>query len=543
MPRHATVGRPADASVGGGAKDCGRPQWLAGGGGPEGHAASPPSGTDAGPAAAAVAAGGTGGGNGLPRRGRWADEEPPCDRFREEDGSDYADYDVAAEDEAMDDAEEIDEDDAWTRRPTAEDLKSSWLQECRAVKALERVERADREPSSALLAARQARDDAERRWRQLLAPKPVAVRMGYAQKKLERAQRAVDRAHQDLRAFDEEAQRRWTELQDAIKHAEDRRDARQAALDELHQEAGDLASQRREAGHADGNKVRDLVAKELQAFVESLDEGSDARSRANLLLAKVANAVDAAEYQQYSICTDGEGECDDDGDAFQTVTRRARTQQRPQPAQDLRRPCAWSTNAQGRWNRSATTPVANGFSVLAERDATHEGCGTEAADRANVSGCTKPTPREQAVTPSSASASEAANSGKGRKNAREHADDDAPQPPSGKSHRGEDELVAVSVEAAGDDRARAAKLKQEQDAAIAAAREAGASFGDEASVQIAGQLYAHKVQLVADRAKAAGVEPSCEGRPLIGLAPQELNKWVQAVLDPAEAAARAGAVP
>ncbi len=537
MPRHAAPGKPADATVAGAEAECGRLQRHGGGGGAEGHNAVPSAGMDAGPMAAAAAAGGSGGGHGLPRRGRWADEDPPCDRFRDEDGSEYADFDVAAEDEAMDDAEEYDEDDAWNRRPTAEDLKSSWLQECRAVKALERVERGDRETSSALTAARHARDEAERRWRQMLAPKPVAVRMGYAQKKYERAQRAVEKAYQELQEFDDEAQRRWAELQDAIKRAEDRRDARQAALDELHQEAGNLAAQRKEGGPADGHRVRDLVAKELQAFVESLDEGSDARSRANLLLAKVASAVDREEYQQYSICTDGEDACDDDGDAFQTVTRRARTSNRPQPGQDSRRPCVWNTNAQGRWNKSSTTSIANGFSALAEQAAQNMGNEAECVDRAGVNGYTKPTPHEQAVAPSVGT--EVASGGRGRKNAREHTVD-APQPPSGKSHRGEDEAVVVSVEAAGDDRARAAKLKEEQDAAIAAAREAGASFGDEASVQIAGQLYAHKVQLIVDRAKAAGVEPSCEGRPLIGLAPQELNKWVQAMLDPAEAAARDG---
>ncbi len=537
MPRHAAPGRPTEADVGSEQVDGGRPPRFGSGGGAEGHGAAPPAGTDAGPRAAAVAAGGIGGGHSLPRRGRWADEVPPCDRFRNEDGSEYADDDVAAEDEAMDDAEEYDDEDPCTRPPSAEDLKSSWLQECRAVKTLERAERGDREPSSALAAARSARDEAERRWREMLAPKPVAVRMGHAQKKYERAQRAVDRAYQELHEFDEEAERRRAQLQDAVKSAEERRDARQQALDELHQEAGDLASQRKEGGPADGHRVRDLVAKELQAFVESLDEGSDARSRANLLLAKVANAVDREEYQQYSICTDGEDACGGDGGNFQTVSRRARTTQRHQDGQDPRRPYVWNANAQGRWNRHNTTTVTNGFSALAEAAAPHTGSGVEHSGRADGSGHTKPTPYEPANAPSPII--EAATGGKGRKNAREHSDD-APQPPSGKSHRGEDEEIVVSVEAAGDDNARAAKLKQEQDAAIAAAREAGATFGDDVSVQIAGQLYAHKVQIVADRAKAAGVEPSRDGKPLIGLAPQELNEWVQAVLAPAEAEAREG---
>ncbi len=443
----------------------------------------------------------------------------------------------------MDDAEDFDDDDACTGRPTAEDLRSRWLQECRAVKALEALERTERGtlgPSSALVAARSARDDAERCWRELLTPKPVAVRMGYAQKKYDRAQRAVDKAYQELRDFDEEVERRRAELQEAAKRAEDRRDARQEALDDLHQEAGELASQRKEHGSADGNRVRELVAKELQAFVESLEEGSDARGRANLLLAKVASVVDREEYQQYSICTDGEDACGNDEGAYQAVTRRARASQRPQVGQGQQRAVAWNANAQGRWNRHSVITVTNGFSELAEAAVPRAGSGGEHAGRADDTSHVKPVePSTQEAAGASAATAAVATGGKGRKNPRDHSDD-VPQPPSGKSHRGEDEEVVVSVDAAGDDAARAAKLKQEQDAAIAAAREVGATFGDDASVQIAGQLYAHKVQLLAERAKAAGIEPSCDGKPLIGLSPHDLNKWVQGVLAPAEANGKEG---
>ncbi len=96
-------------------------------------------------------------------------------------------------------------------------------------------------------------------------------------------------------------------------------------------------------------------------------------------------------------------------------------------------------------------------------------------------------------------------------------------------------MRTVSVEGSGDDAARAAKLMHEQETAIRAAQSAHAKFGDDVSMQIAGQLYAHKVELVRGRAVAAGVEPSTGGRQLLQLTPEELNAWVAQVLAPAEA--------
>ncbi len=81
---------------------------------------------------------------------------------------------------------------------------------------------------------------------------------------------------------------------------------------------------------------------------------------------------------------------------------------------------------------------------------------------------------------------------------------------------------------------RALKLKSEQDAAIQAAREANAQFGDSTSMHIAAQVYAHKVDQARARAKAVGIEPVSEGRQLIELPPDAFNKWVNEVLVPAE---------
>ncbi len=88
-----------------------------------------------------------------------------------------------------------------------------------------------------------------------------------------------------------------------------------------------------------------------------------------------------------------------------------------------------------------------------------------------------------------------------------------------------------------DDLARARKLYEEQSLAIEAARQANAEFGDEQSRQIAGQLYAHKVDLVRARAEAVGVRPMLGDKQLIELAPQDFTAWIKEHLEPAEAAA------
>ncbi len=215
---------------------------------------------------------GTGGagidGNQQHRRGRWADETPPCDRMQEDDDSAYADDDACWEEDADEGAEEYEASNAWEHQPSVEELKARWLHECRAVKTLEKVEKGTDAPSAALSAARGARDAAEQEWRDRLAPKPVSLRLGYAQRKLDKAQRALDKASQDLQQFEDEVKLRRDQLWEAVATAEGRRDTRQEELDALHREAGELAGDRdRAKSHNGVNKVSDMVAKDLQAIV------------------------------------------------------------------------------------------------------------------------------------------------------------------------------------------------------------------------------------------------------------------------------------
>ncbi len=465
--------------------------------------------------------------NGMPRRPRWADDSPPCDHGDDmDDTSDYADRDAQWEQEEEDGDDG--EDGYWTSTPSPEDLRSRWQLECKAVKALERVEKPGGTPSSALQAARAARDRAEAEWRSALVPKPVSIRLGYAQRKLDKAQRAVERAEREIQCFEEEAQRRREELQHAVDAASRRRDGRQRELDDLHREAGRIAESGEPRGYAvdasdaRGCKFRDDVAEGLRALIEAIDEGSAARGMANLLLAKLASDDSGdSQCQSYNICTDGE---DGDGGApFQVVTRRGRAAGGARPGQAEQGRATWTPGPSGRWNR--------------QRSDANDGDEHDRPAAARSCDAT-PTPTETDADAAAATAAAVPRAGATGRGTRSR-EGEQPQPPA-KSHRGEDDPQMQSVEADGDDMRRALKLKEEQDAAIAAARDANASFGDQASMQIAGQLYAHKVDLVRQRAAAIGVEPMADGTPLIGLAPERLNAWVKEVLAPAEAARRQG---
>jgi hypothetical protein len=314
---------------------------------------------------------------------------------------------------------------------------------------------------------------------------------------------------------------------------------RKAQMDDLLREAGDLAA----CGEGNADAVRGAVrggqvlsddfAQEFQAFIETLEEGTDARGRANLLLAKLASAAPPGDSQFFDIGSeereseDGMVDVCDDG-------RRRRTRQ------DARSPGegnghAWSECAHGRWSRSGQGSGRHG----APQGRPAGACGSgddEGAQRDDAAGSAEGAraTRATGTTAADASGQEADRRG-ARGSTRGRGEDEADHPP-GKSHRGHDD-VPTAVECRGDDAARALKLQQEQEAAIAAARSANATFGDDTSVQIAAQLYAHKVEMVRARAKSIGVEPSCGGKQLIELSPEELNSWVRGTLAPAEAEA------
>ncbi len=155
----------------------------------------------------------------------------------------------------------------------------AWQQECRVVKSMgAQGAPAD---SAALAAARIARDEAEQQWRRAQRPHPLATRMGWAQQRLDKAERALTKVRYEQEAYEEEVAKRRKEIDARNEEADRRYRWRQEQLEELHAEAGGVCKAK-----ADDNQC-DMLAREVRALVENIDEGTAARGQANLLLAKI----------------------------------------------------------------------------------------------------------------------------------------------------------------------------------------------------------------------------------------------------------------
>ncbi len=435
--------------------------------------------------------------------------------------------------EAEDDGGEDVEEEAWGA-PSSEDLRQIWLRECRAVRAL--AARGTHEASHALEAARAARDRAEEVWRQSRKPVPLPVRMGFAQRKLEKAEAALTRIRCELEEFEAEADRRREEIRRRMEEADARYRHRVGQLDELNAEAGGLANGAAASGAAaaragHGGELCARVAQELQALAESLEEGSDARGRVNLVISRMASASARERHEQYHIGDDA----DEGGSGGATPT--------------------WCADASGRWSRHArdggacgkgtTSGPASRQTEASRRTGKAHGACTDqdgdgkggAAGSASASGTASAHGGGSATgaTAGTAPPTAAKPRGPATRPREEPAEEEETR---SKSHRGHDEGGTQSVETGGDDYRRAIKLREEQAIAAAAAIQCNAIFGDDRSRQIAGQLYEHKVGLVESRAIALGVQPTSGGRQLLELSPEELAEWIRTTLEPAERAAK-----
>ncbi len=498
----------------------------------DGHLAPEPRGAPPPPTRAHIGGGAAGQDAAMDRgRGRWSDEDVPFDRPCDDDESEYAEEDAAMDAEAEDDDAEDAE--AWAA-PSSEDLRQIWLRECRAVRTL--AARGTHEASHALEAARAARDKAEEVWRRSRKPVPLPVRMGFAQRKLEKAEAALTRIRGELEEFEAEADRRREEIRRRMDEADARYRHRVSQLDELNAEAGGLASgaaasgaSAARAGHA--GKLCAMVAQELQALAESLEEGTEARGRVNLVISRMASASAQEGHEQYHIGDDGE----EGGSGGATPT--------------------WYADPSGRWCRHARKGGTSGKgdtsgSAPRQPEADHRtgkahgACvdkdGDGKGNTAGTASTPKPTIADggggvMRATAGAVPPSAVKPRGPGTRPREEPAEEVGTR---SKSHRGHDEVGSQSVEAEGDDYKRALKLREEQAIAAAAAIECNAIFGDERSRQIAGQLYEHKVGLVESRAIALGVQPTAGGRQLLELSPEELAEWIRTTLEPAERASK-----
>ncbi len=496
------------------------------------------------------------------RRARWADQVPPCDMGGDDEDDDgYAEEDVAWEDLEGDERQQEGEADA-DGEPEPEQLRRLWEQEGKAVRVLEQQGLPDDSP--VLIAAREARDRSEEAWRRAKKPQPLATRMGWMQRKLDRAARALEKARLEYESFEEQTEQRRQFLQSKIKEAEEWYWHRDSQMEELHAEAGELVSggpsstaATRNSADSDAEQLRSAFAKEMQAFAESLEEGTDARSKANLLLAKLETVRPSTKGpEQFHIGGEHQRGCSwEHGPALKGKARGASTCNR------------WSVDAGGRWNKAqgakgSATGAKGGtndddaqdmadadsldgekaMATLAQTGATRTGDGARTGGKGGAErgrgGAAGAASQSPTAVPRDAVRGEAGQaSGKGRAAGmvRPREEDDGPCP---KSHRGHDILVDDVADAdEGDDR-RAERLRQEQAAAMAAAVEANAVFGDEKSRQIAGQLYAHQVEMAKRRAEKVNVPVEVGGKQLIELSPEDFGEWVRSALEPAEAGAR-----
>ncbi len=496
------------------------------------------------------------------RRARWADQVPPCDmQGDDEDDDAYADEDVAWEDLEEDERRE-EEGAGVDGEPEPEQLRRLWEQEGKAVRVLEQQGLPDDSP--VLIAAREARDRSEETWRKAKKPQPLATRMGWMQKKVDRAAKALEKARLEYESFEEQVDERRRFLQSKIKEAEEWYWHRDSQMEELHAEAGELVSggpsgvaSTRVSADSDVERLRSTFAKEMQAFTESLEEGTEARNKANLLLARLETVQPTAKGpEEFHIGGEHHGERDaEHGYAHKGKARGAGMCNR------------WSVDAGGRWNKAQGAKGANAgprgrgsgadaqimvdagerdegdaMAARAQPAATRAGEGTRVggkggAERGGGGPAGAASQGPTAVPRDAVQGENGQISGKGRAtgSVRPRDEDDGP---CHKSHRGHDIPVDAVADAIESDAQRAERLRQEQDAAVAAAVQANAVFGDDKSRQIAGQLYAHQVEMAKKRAEKVNVPVEIGGKQLIELSPEEFGDWVRCALEPAEAAMR-----
>ncbi len=477
------------------------------------------------------------------QRKRWADEDLPCDASEDEEDEGYREDDMAweaeEEEECYDDQHDQEGD---VVEPPPHELRALWVQECRVVKRM--LHQGCPESSAAYAAACAARDEAEARWRRAKKPQPISVRMGWAQRNLDKAERSLAKARCELEEFEEQCDRRRQELRQRIEEADDRYRRRTAEMDSLHAEAGELAATSKPRGPGGGGggdvgdmALRDYVANELLAIVETMEEGTDARGRANLLLARVTakpSQDDGAEEHYIGDAgrPSGGDAGDQRGDNWQLVGK-GRKGRKP------RGECTheWREETYGRWNRRETSSGEGSGGKVGDhqgaqvREAAMDGTGQGNGASRDRDGTTPGKATGKGQPTATATTTRGTRAREGDEAAVEGERD-------GKSHRGHDlPATAASADVGSDDATRARKLYEEQALAIEAARRANAEFVDEQSRQIAGQLYAHKVDLVRARAEAVGVRPMAGEKQLIELAPQDFVDWIRTHLEPAEAAA------
>ncbi len=439
-----------------------------------------------------------------PTKPRWADEE----------GSDDDDYvldDLDAQDaeDAAEEGQEQGDDGAGQR------LRGKYEAFAKAVRDMEKTTRGDAE-NPALATLREARDQAEKAWREAKTPAPLAIRMGRAQTKLDRAGAALTRARYAVEEFDEWAVTQRGILVQRMEDADQWYRWRQRQMETLHEEAGGRAQRGNGIDGADASRnaaVSERIMGDwlpaVQALLEQVQGNPEIEDKLASIAADMHNA--GQELAAPSACTAERYDIGDDGnrqwDCQPTEQQGETTQaERGTPAAATAT-AGWRPEGPGRWAKGRGDGERGGS----------DGTGhSNQRDGGNGAAATTADARTAGLANQAASA---AATGSKRGAADLPTEDKEPV---------RQKTDAEAREEA--DRRRAAELLLVQQQAIAAqqaSHDAGAGgFGSETAQTVAAQHFLAQVCKAVEQARTMGIEPKSGTKQLVELTPMELKQWV-----------------
>ncbi len=185
-------------------------------------------------------------------------------------------------------------------QPTAADLQQCWHEEVALVKRLRNQGLAEGHP--AMRAACEARDAAERAWRDTKEPAPVSIRLGRAQGKLDRAIALQSEARQAMLEEERGHRERMATLQSNLDECANKVRLRRRQLQEIQGELGARGPGDRGVQRAQRDAIRKVhsticgeVGPTIAALVDQLDSGAPAWATLNGLLGKLEESRSALE--------------------------------------------------------------------------------------------------------------------------------------------------------------------------------------------------------------------------------------------------------
>ncbi len=439
-----------------------------------------------------------------PTRPRWADEE-------ETDGEDYMLDDVEAEEAEGEGEHEVQVDD-----DPGPQLRAKYNAYAKAVREMEKRMRGDTE-NPALVTLRDARDQAEKAWREAKTPAPLSTRMGRAQTKLDRAEAALARARHAVDSFDEWVDAQRKDLLQRVEDADQWYRWRQHQMDELHEEAGGRVQLK--TGATDAMLGRHSAVSErimggwlpaVQALLEHVQGNPEIEEKLACIAADMQSAGQelaadrTSTAEQYDIGGD---------DNSQWGVSRERADDTPgdtsASGHDATTMAAagWRPEGPGRWARNKGDSDRNNVPTT-EPSSRHDGDGGTTPP-ATAGGDAGPIGQAAGATTTGNKRGAAEQPTEAKGPVRQKTDAEA-----------REEL----------DRRRAAELLQQQHLAIEAQKashDAGAGgFGSETAQTVAAQHFLAQVCKAVEQARTMGVEPRAGNRQLVELSPEELKQWV-----------------